>query len=92
MAWVYQAATVGEAHIRAAIVDSRGMADLCVYLVSSPGLARGDEYWFVDRSKESARTWVCFTGIGMAEINICFVNDRGMAGWQVEHRLRGKFR
>lgn len=92
MAWIYQTATFGEAHIRAAIVDDRGMADLCVYLVDSVGLASGDEYWFVDKSKESARTWVYFSGLGMAQIKVCFVKNRGMAGWQTEHRLQGKFR
>lgn len=92
MAWVYQTATPGEAHIRAAIVDQPGEADLCVYLVSSVGLASGDSYWFVDRSKQSARTWVYFTSRGMAQVKICFVSDRGMAGWNGQHRLEGKFR
>lgn len=92
MAWVYQTATFGEAHIKAAIVDHPGQADLCVYLVSSCGLASGDAYWFVDKSKQSARTWVYFTAIGMAQIKICFVKDRGMAGWKNEHLLKGKFR
>ncbi len=92
MAWVYQTATMGEAHINAAIVDDRGMADLCVYLVGSPGMASGDKYWFMDKSKEAAATWVCFTGLGMADVAVCFVKNRGMAGWQVEHRLKGRFR
>lgn len=92
MAWIYQTATLGEARIRAALVDQPGEADLCVYLVSSLGLASGDAFWFVDPSKESARTWVYFTSRGMAQVKICFVKQRGFAGWNNEHSLRGKFR
>ena len=91
MAWVYQCSSAGEAHVRAALVE-RGFADLCVYLVSSVGLAKGDDQWFVDQSKESARTWVYFTSVGMSQVKICFVKDRAMAGWQREHPLQGKFR
>lgn len=92
MAWIYQTETIGEARIRVAIVDHPGEADLCVYLVNSIGLASGDSYWFVDKSRQSARTWVYFTSRGMAQVKICFVKNRGMAGWNKSHPLEGKFR
>ena len=92
LAWIYQTGSFGEAHIKAAKVDHIGEADLCVYIVSSLGMAQGDEFWFVDRARESARTWVYFTGRGMAQVTICFVKSRGLAGWRTEHRLKGKFR
>lgn len=93
MAWIYQVGSMGSAHIKAAIVDTPGMADLCVFLVESVGMASGDAYWFIDRSKESARTWVYFpANIGMADIKICFVKSRAMAGWKTNHILEGKFR
>lgn len=92
MAWVYQTGLIGEAHIRIAVVDDPGMADLCVYLVDSLGMASGDKYWFMDTDKESARTWVCVTGRGMSQVDVCFVRNRGMAGWQRQHPCEGKFR
>lgn len=92
MAWIYQTATMSEAHIRVAVVDQSDQADLCVYLASSIGQAVGDDIWFVDQSKQSARTWVYFTNQEMAQVKVCFVKDRIMAGWKNEHPLQGKFR
>lgn len=92
MAWVYQTSTMGDAHIKAAIVDQPGLADLCVFLVSNRGFACGDAYWFVDDCRDSAHTRVYFTAIGMAQVKVCFVKNRGLAGWKNEHRLKGRFR
>jgi hypothetical protein len=91
MARIFQVATLGEAHIRVCLVGDRGEADLLVYRVSSLGLAHGDPLWFVTKDKQSATCWVFFTSPGMAEVKVYFVANRSEAGWQKEHRLRGKF-
>ena len=41
MARIYQTATMGEAHLRGALVTNRGIADLLVNRVSSFDLAAG---------------------------------------------------
>lgn len=91
MAWVYQAASQGDATIRAALVQDVGMADLCVHRVAVRGQARGDALWFItrDRNEASARVW--FGPIGMAQVKICFVDAYGLAGWRRPHPLRGRF-
>lgn len=90
MARIYQAATMGEAHVRVAIV-ARGTADLLVHRVSSFGLATGDGLWFITRDQQEATAWVFFTSIGMAEVKICFVDSYAEAGWQVTSRYKGRF-
>lgn len=91
MACIYQTATMGEAHVRVAIVDNRGEADLLVHRVASQGLAQGDALWFITRDKQDA-TWVYFTDRGFAQLKVHFVNNRGEAGWQRPSRFRGHFR
>ncbi|PUA28118.1 MAG: hypothetical protein B0W54_16670 [Cellvibrio sp. 79] len=91
MARIYQAATMGEAHIRIAIVATREEADLLVHKVSSWGLARGDALWFVTRSKQDATAWIFPTSVGMADVKICFVDNFSEAGWQKSHPYKGKF-
>jgi hypothetical protein len=91
MARVYQTATMGEAHIRVAIVSAQGQADLLVHRVSSWGLARGDALWFITRDKQDATTWIYPCSIGMAEVKICFVDSYLEAGWVHPHRLKGRF-
>jgi len=91
MARIYQAATMGEAHVRAAIIMERGMADLLVHRVSSFGLAAGDGLWFITRDQQDATAWVFFTSIGMAEVKICFVDNYAEAGWQKPSRYEGRF-
>jgi hypothetical protein len=91
MARIYQAATMGEAQVRVALVSTRGMADLLVHRVSSWGLARGDALWYITRDKQDATAWVFFTSIGMAEVKICFVDNYGEAGWQTASRYQGRF-
>lgn len=91
MARIYQAATMGEAHVRVAIVESRGDADLLVYRASSWGMAHGDAHWFITRDKQDATAWVFFTSRGFADVQVCFVNNRGEAGWQQPSRFRGRF-
>ena len=82
---------MGEAHIRAAIVEDRNKADLLVHRVSSWGLAKGDTLWYITRNKQEATVWVYFSGEGVASLNICFVDSYGEAGWQRKHHLKGKF-
>ena len=89
MARIYQAASMGEARVRAALV-SRGEADLLVCRVSSWGMAHGDARWFITRDKQEATAWVYFTSIGMAQVKICFVDGLGEAGWQRPHALKGR--
>lgn len=91
MARVYQTASMGEAHIRVAIVTARGEADLLVHRVASWGLARGDALWFITRDKQDANVWIYPCSIGMAEVNVCFVNTYGEAGWVGQHRFKGRF-
>ncbi|MCY1662319.1 DUF6150 family protein [Chryseobacterium sp. SL1] len=89
MARIYQTASMGEAHIRVAIV-SRGDADLLVHRVSSWGLANGDAYWFITRNKQEATCWIYAVSPGMADLKICFVDSLGEAGWQKESRYKGR--
>ena len=92
MARIYQAASMGEAHMRVAIVDNRGEADLLVYRVNSWGMAYGDHLWFITRNKQDATAWVFFTSPGFAQIKICFVDNRSEAGWQRPSRFQGCFK
>jgi hypothetical protein len=91
MARIYQTSSMGEADVRVAIVSDRGMADLLVHRVASFGLARGDAYWYITRSKQDATALVCFTSTGMAQVNICFVQGYGEAGWQKPSIYKGRF-
>ncbi|WP_336733222.1 DUF6150 family protein [Chryseobacterium sp. VD8] len=90
MARIYQAASMGEAHIRVAIV-SRGDADLLVHRVSSWGSAKGDALWFITRDKQDPTCWIYAVSQGMADVKICFVDSYGEAGWQKESRFKGRF-
>lgn len=92
MARIYQTASMGEAHVRVAIVDSRGDADLLVYRASSWGTAYGDDRWFITRNKQDATAWVYFTSRGFAQVTVCFVHSQGEAGWQRPSRFRGRFK
>ena len=91
MARIYQAASMGEAHIRVALVNERGVADLLVHRVGSWGLARGDALWYITKDKQDATAWLFFTSLGMAQVKICFVDNYSEAGWQTPHRLKGRF-
>lgn len=91
MARVYQAATMGEAHIRVALVSQRCTADLLVHRVSSFGLAVGDCLWFITRDQQEATVWVFFTSLGMAEVKVFFVDNYAEAGWQKPSRYEGRF-
>lgn len=90
MARIYQAASMGEAQVRVAFVRDRGQADLLVHRVGSWGLARGDALWFITRDKQDATVWIYPCSMGMAEVNVCFVDSYSEAGWQRPHRLKGK--
>lgn len=91
MARIYQAASMGEAQIRVAIVEARGEADLLVYRVRSWGLACGDARWFITRDRQDASASVYFTSPGFAQVSVCFVNSQGEAGWQRASRFQGRF-
>ncbi|EJL94070.1 hypothetical protein PMI16_00425 [Herbaspirillum sp. CF444] len=91
MARIYQSASMGEAHIRVALVHERGVADLLVHRVDSWGLARGDALWYITKDKQDATTWLFVTSLGMAEVKICFVDNYSEAGWQGPHRCQGRF-
>lgn len=91
MARIFQTASMGEAHIRVAIVSDRGQADLLVHRVESWGLAHGDALWFITRNKQDASVWIYPCSIGMAEVRICFVDSYAEAGWIRESRYKGRF-
>lgn len=90
MAQVFQAATMADAQIRAALVESRGMADLCVHRVRTKGQARGDALWYITRDRNEAGVRIWFGSIGMSQIKICFVDSYGEAGWRLPHPLKGR--
>jgi len=92
MGRIYQTASMGEAHVRVAIVDNRGYADLLVYRANSWGLAYGDERWYITRNKQDATAWVYFTTPGFAQLKVCFVTSPAEAGWQRPSPYRGRFR
>lgn len=92
MARVFQTFSYGEAHIRAAIVDHPGEADLCVHRVRSWGMARGDAYWYITPDKQDATVWVYYDSFGASQVRICFVDNYTEAGWRrSSHRLKGRF-
>lgn len=91
MARVYQTASMGEAHVRVAIVSARGQADLLVHRVASWGLAHGDALWLITRDKQDATVWIFPCSIGMADVCVCFVDNYSEAGWVKPHRLQGRF-
>lgn len=91
MARVYQTASMGEAHVRVAIVSARGQADLLVHRVASWGLAHGDALWFITRDKQDATVWIFPCSIGMSDVCVYFVDNYAEAGWVKPHRLQGRF-
>ena len=91
MARVYQTYNMGEAQVRAAIVNHPGQADLCVLRVDSWGLAAGDTLWYITRDKQQASVWVYFGSIGECQLRVCFVDNYTLAGWQRVHPLKGRF-
>ncbi|WP_428243266.1 DUF6150 family protein [Gynuella sp.] len=91
MARIFQTTVMGEAHFRVAIVDHPGQADLAVYRVSSWGEAHGDGLWYITRHKQDANLWLYFGSIGIAQFKVCFVSDRGQAGWLTRHHCRATF-
>lgn len=93
MARVFQTNNQGEAHVRCAIVNTRGQADLLVHRSSTWGLAHGDGQWFIATNKQDANTYVYFGSIGQAQVKIHFVSSRGEAGWVTEgNPYQGRFR
>ena len=91
MARVYQTGSMGEAHVRVAIVSAQGQADLLVHRVGSWGLASGDALWFITRDKQDATVWIHPCSLGMSDVSVCFVDNYAEAGWVRSHRLQGRF-
>jgi len=91
MALIYQASNQADAQVRAALVESPGMADLCVHRVTVRGQARGDALWYITRDRNEATLRVWFGSIGMSQVKVCFVDSYGTAGWRRPHPLRGHF-
>ena len=94
MTRVWQSPTMGDAHLRVALVTDRGQADLLVHRVRSWGLASGPARWFITRNKQDADVYVHFCSLGMAQLRVCFVDSYGEAGWTHEgpHAARGLLR
>jgi hypothetical protein len=90
MARIYQSLTAGDAQFKVALVHERSQADLLVYRVAARGLANGDSFWYITLEKQDATSWIYFTSMGMAEIKVFFVDTRGEAGWQTNHRLKSR--
>ncbi|CAB3770181.1 DUF6150 family protein [Paraburkholderia humisilvae] len=90
MARIYQAATLGEAQVRIALVRDRGRADLLACRVDSWGMAHGDTLWFITRNRHDATAIAYFCDEGLAQLKVCFVDARGEVGWRREHRMKGR--
>lgn len=91
---IYQSPTMGDAHIRVAIVSDLGQADLLVHRVGSWGLATRPWLWFVAQ-KQDANVYVYFCSIGMSQLKVCFVDTYGQAGWvnkDKPHPMAGRLR
>lgn len=90
MAIIYQASSMGDANLLVALVNAPGEADLCVYRVSSRGLAASEALWYITRNRNDAQVRLFFTSQGMAQLKVCFVSAMGEAGWQHPHRHKGR--
>ena len=93
MTRVYQSPTMGDAHVRVALVRDIGQADLLVHRVGSWGLARGPARWYITRNKQDADLYIYMCTLGMEDVRVCFVSTYGQAGWNnTGHRLVKRFR
>ena len=90
MAKIQQTFSMGDANIIATITEMKGKADLCVFLVGSPGLAYGDDRWYITTRDGEASKKIYFGKSGRSELKVCFVNNPADAGWQTQHRLQGR--
>ena len=75
---------MGDAHLRVAVVEARGFADLLVKRVDSWGLGRGAARWYLCDDKQDAELYVFFCSPGMAQLKVCYVDAYGEAGWVTE--------
>ena len=90
MAIILQTFSPADCHVRACVVNDRGMADLLVYRVSSRGLAAGSGVWYITQQPTMSPTRIFFGTFATAKLLVFFVNSRGEAGWQREHPLKGR--
>ena len=58
MTRIYQSPTMGDAHVRVALVRDIGQADLLVHRVGSWALARGPARWYITRNKQDADLYI----------------------------------
>ncbi|BDX06549.1 DUF6150 family protein [Planctobacterium marinum] len=87
---IQQTFSMSEADIIADITQDKGKADLCVFVVSSPGMAWSDERWYITNNDFDASSTVYFGKSGRAALTVYFVKNPGDAGWQTNHSLKGK--
>ena len=90
MAKVKQTFSMGDADIIAHITQDKGKADLCVLLVSSAGMAWGDDRWYITENDAEASSKVYFGKSGRAVVKVCFVKNPADAGWNSSHPLKGR--
>ncbi|MCC2604017.1 DUF6150 family protein [Planctobacterium marinum] len=90
MAKVLQTFNISEANIIATITQEKGKADLCVFIVSSPGMAWSDERWYLTDNEADASSTIYFGQSGRSALKVCFVKNPADAGWQTNHKLKGK--
>lgn len=89
MAKIQQTFSISEANIIANITQEKGKADLCVFLVSSPGMAWSEERWYITENEAEASSTIYFGKSGRAALKVCFVKNPADAGWKSNHRLKG---
>lgn len=92
MALIYVTETRERADVTVHITENRATADLFAFKVESRDLARGqDAVWCeVDVVALADITCLLVDSIRAADLVVCFVNSRGLAGWRKPHDLDGK--
>ena len=87
---IYQTFTPGEARLKAAVVKDPGMADIVVYITGNRGMAKDEACWFITDNRNEFAIKIYIGNIGFSDLKVCFTTHIGKAGWQNEHRLKGK--
>ena len=73
-------------------VEDRTDADLLVFVTDSHGVSFGkEEVWsYVEREGESNIKLFWDETTPVSDLNVCFVDNLGVAGWMKEHPLKGR--
>lgn len=87
---IKQTFNISEANTIATITQEKGKADLCVLIVNSPGMAWSEERWYITDNDSDASSTIYFGKSGRSSLKVCFVKSPAEAGWQTNHRLKGK--